>query len=174
MNIETVTDLAVPQYPVVVPGVGPTRARGMIIGEAPGRNEVIQGIPFCGQSGEVLDEALECAGTTRDEFFITNVFKGDVGVGNKNPKSAQPADHRGLLDQEVEDDVDLIGILLLGRFATRAFIPACPRLGELVGDKSDFEGIALFPCWHPAYTIRRPKLRPDFRRVVATFVAETE
>jgi uracil-DNA glycosylase len=62
----------VPKY---VAGVGPLEPELMIIGEAPGKHEDEQGIPFVGASGQILDEALRDAGTTRGECYITNVVK---------------------------------------------------------------------------------------------------
>ncbi len=113
------TAAPLPQYPVLVRGVGPTPpARGMIVGEAPGENERMQGIPFSpdGDAGGRLDKALDLAEATRDEFFITNLFKGDVGTGNRNPRQGEIRDHRPLLIQEMID-VRPVAVLLLGAVA---------------------------------------------------------
>src|SRR5438552_4069564 len=93
------------RFPIVVSGVGPVPAPGMIIGEAPGRNEIAQGRPFVGASGEVLRQAFYMA-TQRDELlasgiYITNVFKGDVGKGNPNPSDEMVRDHSSILRQEI-------------------------------------------------------------------------
>src|SRR5574341_1542374 len=89
------------KYPVVVPGVGPIPALGMIIGEAPGRTEIEQGKPFCGRSGALLDEALKSNGGSRNMVYITNVFKGDVGSGNRNPTEMEIQDHWDILRDEI-------------------------------------------------------------------------
>ena len=61
--------------PRYVAGVGPLEPELMVVGEAPGKNEHEQGIPFVGASGEILNECLRKAGTTRNRCFITNVCK---------------------------------------------------------------------------------------------------
>ncbi|WP_236607679.1 UdgX family uracil-DNA binding protein [Sandaracinus amylolyticus] len=56
-------------------GAGPSRARVMLVGEQPGDREDLEGLPFVGPAGRVLDEALEEAGIARDDVFVTNVVK---------------------------------------------------------------------------------------------------
>lgn len=145
-----------PKYPVVVPGVGPVPALGMIVGEAPGRTEIERGTPFCGRSGRLLDDTLRNLGSGRESLYITNSFKGDVGSGNPNPTADQLSDHWPLLRAEI-DSVAPRGILLLGRVAISAFVPVEGRVGELVGRAIDGRDTVarLFPCWHPAYVLRQ-------------------
>jgi DNA polymerase len=151
----------------------------MIIGEAPGRNEIEQGIPFCGASGRVLDTALGLASVRRgnsyprDSYYITNLYKGDVGVDNRNPTSDEIAAHRFYLREEL-DTVRPLGILLLGRVAGQAFIPELDRMGDYVGRRIQWEGIQLFPCWHPAYTLYNREALADFQFTVAKFVLVTQ
>ena len=142
-----------PKYPVVVPGVGPVPALGMIVGEAPGRNEIEQGIPFCGRSGDLLDDALRSGASSRAEFYITNVYKGDVGSGNPNPTQEQIQDHWPLLRREIAD-VAPRGILLLGRVATEAFFHEVGRMADAIAQQAVAEGVRCFPCWHPSYVLR--------------------
>lgn len=165
-----------PNHPVVVPGVGPVPAPGMIVGEAPGRTEIEKGIPFCGRSGGLLDSALELAGSSRDKWYITNAFKGDVGIGNRNPTTAEIEDHRPLLEAEI-DRVKPRGILLLGRVATQVFVPGLGRMGDVVGTRiaSDAGDYHLYPCWHPAYVLRGGhEERTEFELAVVKFVLVSE
>ena len=161
------------RYPVVVPGIGPIPAPGMIVGEAPGRTEIERGTPFCGRSGRLLDDTLRDLGCRREDFYITNSFKGDVGSGNPNPTDEQLSDHWPLLRDEV-DSVAPRGILLLGRVAVSSFIPVEGRVGELVGrtfERRD-TGAKLFPCWHPAYVLRSSGLRAvEFHETIRRFIA---
>lgn len=162
------------KYPVVVPGVGPIPAPGMIIGEAPGRKEIEQGKPFVGQSGRVLDEALLLGGSDRSYFYVTNVFKGDVGSGNRNPTFNEINAHRHILDSEIAGTVPK-AILLLGAFATRTFIPVERGMGAIVGTVCTSESLGdakLFPCYHPAATLYNPRLRKSFNATVLKFVKE--
>lgn len=157
------------KYPIVVPGVGPVPAPGMIIGEAPGRNEIANGIPFCGDSGRVLDEALVGAGTTRARYFITNCYKGDVGSGNRNPTQEELYAHRDILRQELED-VCPLGVLLLGRIASQTFIPEITRMGDWIGERVQLGEVYYYPCYHPAYTLYNRSAREAFDETVAAFV----
>jgi uracil-DNA glycosylase family 4 len=143
----------------------------MIIGEAPGENERREGAPFWpeGDSGRRLDEALVRAKATRDEFFITNLFKGNVGKKNRDPYQDEVRDHRPLLAQELMD-VQPVAVLLLGKVAVRDFLPACHPLGDWIREEFQIGRIRWFPCWHPANTYRRPVTLPDFNAVVKAFV----
>lgn len=160
------------RYPVVVPGVGPVPAPGMIVGEAPGRTEIERGVPFCGRSGQLLDDALRSGGSSREELYITNVFKGDVGVGNRNPTDDEVANHSGLLADEVRS-VAPRGILLMGGFAIHAFQVEVRRVGEVVGTAIDRGDASprLFPCWHPAYVLRQNGTRAvEFYETIGRFI----
>ena len=141
----------------------------MIIGEAPGENERRQGIPFSpnGDAGSRLDEALHLARATRDRFFITNLFKGDVGRRNRDPYQREIRDHRHVLIQEMIS-VQPTAILLLGSVAVRDLLPACHPLDDWVGKSFQIESICWFPCWHPVN--RDPKTRPQFKHAVKAFV----
>lgn len=160
------------KYPIVVPGVGPVPAPGMIIGEAPGRKEIEYGIPFCGRSGALLDDALVGGGATRSRYYITNCFKGDVGVGNRNPTEDELHAHRDILRREIED-VRPLGVLLLGRVAVQTFIPEVIRLGDWVSERVRIGGIYYCPCWHPAYVLRNATKRDEFYECIAAFIEGT-
>lgn len=165
-------ELPITKFPVVVPGVGPVPAPGMIIGEAPGRKEIEQGKPFVGRSGTLLDEALVRAGATRERFYITNVYKGDVGSGNRNPTEDEIRDHRHYLRAELEA-VRPSGVLLLGRVAVLSFLPDIERLGDHVTRRYSIGGIHYYPCWHPAYCLRNKSALSDFKYTVMKFVLVT-
>lgn len=157
------------KYPVVVPGVGPIPAPGMIVGEAPGRNEIEQGKPFCGRSGALLDEALGASGATRSEVYITNVFKGDVGIGNRNPDSDEIHDHRNILLDEVSA-CNPKAILLLGRIAAEAFFPEIGRMGSVVGQVGKWARYETMVLYHPAYVLRGGYSRQVWVSLVGDFI----
>lgn len=140
-------------FPIVVHGVGPVPCPYMIIGEAPGREEIQRGEPFVGRSGKFLDESLERVGLTRSDVYITNVFKGDVGSGNRNPTPQEIASHWESLGVEISEG-NPAGILLVGAVATRAFLPGTKRMGDVVGRRIWDGGRHLYPVWHPAYILR--------------------
>lgn len=141
------------KYPIVVPGVGPKPCAFMIVGEAPGREEIASGEPFVGRSGEYLSESLGRVGLDRSDVYITNVFKGDVGSGNRNPTPQEIAAHGESLRSEITE-VNPAGILLLGAVATRAFIPEVKRMGDVVGKRIQVDGRHVYPVWHPAFILR--------------------
>lgn len=158
------------KYLVIVPGVGPVPAPGMVVGEAPGRNEIENGVPFCGASGRLLDGAFAACGRSRDEFYITNAFKGDVGAGNRNPTQEELDDHWPLLEAEIVG-VRPRGILLLGRVATEAFMPGISVMGSVVGQVFRSHGANVYPCWHPAYILRMGRRKQaEFEAHIANFI----
>lgn len=162
-----------PNFPILVPGVGPVPAPGMIIGEAPGRNEIEQGTPFCGRSGELLDRTLEDFGGARADYFVSNTFMGDVGVGNSDPTVAQLEDHRPVLEAEIAM-VDPVCILLLGRVACHSF-GYTGSMRDIVGDlRWLLHEPLLIPCYHPAATMYNSTLIEPFRYAVARFVLLTD
>lgn len=159
--------------PVAVWGEGPVPSPYMVVGEAPGRNEIEQGKPFCGRSGDLLDAALEYAGLARGAAFVTNAYKGDVGSGNRNPTSAEILDHRPYLLDELAA-VQPRGILLLGRIAAEAFGLEFGRLGDIVGRRlGGASEVPLYPSYHPAYVLRGGYSQEEFKYDVARFVLIT-
>lgn len=153
---------------VVVPGEGPLPCNGVIIGEAPGRTEIEQGRPFCGRSGALLDESLRLSGYRREQFYITNIFKGDVGLGNRNPTTTEIDSHWDYLLDEI-GKARPKGLLLLGRVATEAFVTITRGMGACVGERIPSGSYVYFPCWHPAYILRNPSKRMEFDKTISLF-----
>ena len=145
----------------------------MIIGEAPGRREIETGTPFIGASGLLLGKALQQAGSDPGSFYITNVFKGDVGEGNRNPSAAEIADHRDILEDEIKA-VSPAAILLLGSVATRQFVGGRYRMREVVGREYYRGGPSFVPCYHPAATMYNHELLDTFYKTVEMFVDITK
>lgn len=154
------------KYPIVVPGAGPIPCRGMIVGEAPGREEIKQGIPFVGKSGNLLVESLAAARASRWDFYITNIFKGDVGRGNRNPTQEELADHWRLFLDELKV-VAPERLLILGTIAADWILPAWER-----HEWALYEPEALV-TWHPSYVLRRQDAKPSFMEDVRRFVEAT-
>jgi DNA polymerase len=91
----------------------------MIVGIAPGANEVAAGKPFVGPAGETLNGALSAAGASRDDFYITNVYKLKT-LKNENPTDDQIRAHAPYLLAELRK-VEPCVILLLGEIPVRTF-----------------------------------------------------
>lgn len=174
------------KFPILVPGVGPVPAPGMIIGEAPGRNEIESGTPFCGRSGALLDSTLSDFGGDRRSYFVSNTFMGDVGDGNSDPTVEHIEDHRLVLQSEIAK-VQPACILLLGRIACQSFgrwgISFNGPMRDYVGDKYWCEynqyapflnNTVIIPSYHPAATMYNSTLIEPFRYAVARFVLLTD
>jgi len=154
----------------VVFGEGDPGAGLMIVGEGPGREEDLQGRPFVGRSGQLLDRLLEEeAGLARKQVYIANVVKCRP-PGNRDPLPEEISACRPYLDQQV----DLIGprvVLTLGNFATRALLGTTEGISRLRGRSYPFGGrdAVLVPTFHPAAALRgggevMAKMRADFVR----------
>jgi len=138
-------------FPVCVPGIGPVPCDHMIVGEAPGREEIEERAPFVGPAGKVLDKALACCGASREVIYITNAFKGDVGPTNRDPTDQELADHHPLLMDEIQCVRPRI-VMSLGLISTRALLPDLfPRSNSRLRDvvavphDSSVAGIPVIP-----------------------------
>lgn len=144
-----------------VPGEGDPRARLMIVGEGPGETEDLQGRPFVGRAGELLDKILEAAGVSRPDVFITNIVKcraADVVEGkpqNRAPNAPEVDACRPYLVRQVEMIRPAV-ILCLGAPAAHACID---RDFNLSGQRGEwFEGpfgSRMMATYHPAFILRR-------------------
>ena len=149
----------------VVPGFGNPEARVMLIGEAPGKNEDLQGRPFVGAAGKYLTELLGYAGLTREEVFIGNVLKCRP-PSNRDP---QP-DEITLCAPFLRDQVRVIGpeyIVTMGNFATKFILRTDRGITKLHGRLEQAGRFKVFPVFHPAAAIydrtKRESLEEDFR-----------
>jgi DNA polymerase len=157
-----------------VPGRGNPKARGLILGEAPGAEEERLGRPFIGPSGRLLSEALAEAGLEEDELWITNVIKTRP-PDNRTPTGQEVIDVLDELDFEISS-VEPEVILALGNIALFALTGedtgVTRRRGHWETAVVAGAGIPVLPCMHPAFVRRnRPKYEDAFRRDVAQFAA---
>ena len=141
-----------------VPGRGNPAADWMFIGEAPGRDEDLQGLPFVGRSGQLLTSMISALGLARDQVFIANA------INCRPPNNRDPAEH------EVEQckpylkaQIDMVKprvIVALGRISARLLLDAHEKtpMSELRGAVHRYEktGIPLIVTYHPAYLLRSP------------------
>lgn len=142
----------------VVFGEGDPHARLMVVGEGPGRDEDLQGRPFVGRSGQLLDRLLlEEAGLQRRQVYITNVVKCRP-PNNRDPLPDEIAACRPYLESQVE----LIGpsvILTLGNFASRTLLGTTEGITKLRGRSYAYPGpgskpVLVVPTFHPAAALR--------------------
>jgi uracil-DNA glycosylase family 4 len=148
-------------------GVGHKQARWLIVGEAPGENEDLQGEPFVGQAGKLLDNMLKALGRSRvtddpaRSVYIANVLKCRP-PGNRNPALEEVLRCEPYLRRQVALLQPQI-ILAMGRFAAQSLLQhslpevATMPLGRLRGQVYQYEGVPVVVSYHPAYLLRTPQ-----------------
>jgi len=133
----------------------------MIIGEAPGKNEDLTGVPFVGAAGKFLDELLAVAGLERDEVFIANVVKCRP-PGNRDPRPIEIETCVPFLREQVRVISPQI-IVTLGNFATRVVLKTDAGITGLRGTVHEVGRFKVLPVYHPAAAIYdRTKREPLF------------
>lgn len=135
-------------------GVGNSNADAMLIGEAPGRDEDLQGEPFVGRAGKLLNDILKAVNFKREEVYIANILK------------CRPPNNRDPLPLEMETcipylhkQIELIQpkvILCLGRVAANGLLDKKLSLGQLRESTYEFNGIKVMATYHPAALLRNP------------------
>jgi DNA polymerase len=138
----------------IVFGVGNPNADLMFVGEAPGADEDVQGIPFVGRAGQLLTKIIEAIDFRRDDVYIANVIKCRP-PGNRNPDPDEVETCEPFLFQQI----DLIKpkvIVALGKFAAQALLRTEDPISRLRGRVFDYRGAKLIPTFHPAYLLRNP------------------
>lgn len=146
----------------VVFGVGSPSADLMFVGEAPGQQEDLQGEPFVGRSGQLLDRlVLEEMGLTRDGFYIANTVKCRP-PGNRDPELAEIAACRPWLETQV-DLIDPKVVVTLGNFAAKLLLGTTEGITRLRGRAYPFRRGMLVPTYHPAAVLRSPGLTAQIR-----------
>ena len=150
-------------------GVGHAQADWMIVGEAPGEQEDLQGEPFVGAAGQLLDQMLRAVGLSRRaesgegadddqagdpsrRVFIANTLKCRP-PRNRNPEPDEMARCEPFLKRQVELVKPKL-ILLMGRFAVTQLLKSEDAIGKLRGRVHHYEGIPVIVTYHPAYLLR--------------------
>jgi DNA polymerase len=157
----------------VVFGAGNADAELLFVGEAPGANEDLQGLPFVGAAGKLLEQLLGEIGLSREEVFIANVLKCRP-PGNRDPQASEIENCRPYLARQIELIAPRV-ICTLGNFSTKLLRgdpagitrvhgqPEVRTIGEHV--------VRLYPLFHPAAALYTPRtletLREDFARLPA-------
>jgi len=138
-------------------GMGNPNAKIMFVGEAPGREEDLQGEPFVGKAGQLLDKILAAINFKREEVYIANILK------------CRPPENRDPLPDEIQtcephllEQIRIIQpkiICALGRIAAQALLKTKLPLGQLRGKIHDYHGIKFLVTYHPAALLRYPQYK---------------
>ncbi|OGP82726.1 MAG: uracil-DNA glycosylase [Deltaproteobacteria bacterium RBG_16_54_11] len=143
----------------VVFGEGNPQARLVFVGEAPGREEDLQGRPFVGRAGELLTRIIEAIDLTREEVYIANIVKCRP-PGNRNPQPDEIRTCLPFLRRQLETIRPRI-ICALGTFAAQTLLETEERISILRGRFYAYQGARLMPTYHPAFLLRNPQFKRD-------------
>jgi len=144
----------------VVFGEGNPNAKLMFIGEAPGREEDLQGKPFVGRSGEVLTKMIEnVLNLNRKDVYIANIIKCRPPQ-NRDPELSEVESCKGYILKQIEIIKPQI-IVTLGRIAFRYLLNDETPITKARGKIYDFKGIKVIPTFHPSYLLRNPSKKKE-------------
>jgi uracil-DNA glycosylase len=154
-------------------GAGNADADLMFVGEAPGAQEDLQGLPFVGRAGKLLDQLLEEVGLRRDEVFVANVLKHRP-PGNRDPLPDEIDACKPYLYRQIELTEPRV-VCTLGNFATKLLTRSSRGIMSVRGKPQAHElggrWVWVYPLCHPAAALRTPAtlqaLREDFRGLPA-------
>ena len=148
-------------------GSGNSSAEILFIGEAPGRNEDLQGKPFVGQAGKILDELLLSIGFDRSDVFIANVLKCRP-PDNRDPKLEEINICKRYLLKQIEI-IDPKIICTMGKYSTQLVLNTDTPITKLRGKVFRVENRMVLPINHPAAALYTPSrfgiLKEDFQRI---------
>jgi uracil-DNA glycosylase family 4 len=140
-------------------GNGNPEAELVFVGEAPGRDEDLQGEAFVGSAGQLLTKIINAMGLKRETVFICNVIKCRP-PGNRDPLPSEIEKCEPFLEAQL-DIIRPRVICALGSFAARTLLRTEERISQLRGRTREYRGIPLIPTFHPSYLLRNPEAKRD-------------
>ena len=138
-------------------GVGNPKADIVFIGEAPGEQEDLQGVPFVGRAGKLLDKILTAIELTRNDVYICNVLKCRP-PNNRDPLPSEVEKCEPYLVKQIEKIQPRL-IVALGRVAGKTLIKMDVPLKEMRGKTHDYHGTPLRVTYHPAALLRNSNFK---------------
>jgi DNA polymerase len=150
-----------------VPGEGNPDTDILFIGEAPGKNEDLQGRPFVGAAGKFLDELIASINRKREDIFIANIIKHRP-PGNRDPLPDEVTAYTPWLDEQIRIIAPPL-IVALGRYAMEYLLGPGFSISKIHGQPKRRQGRVIMPIYHPAAALYRrdwqPILRADFQKI---------
>jgi DNA polymerase len=143
----------------IVFGAGNPRADLMFVGEAPGREEDEQGVPFVGAAGQLLTRIIEAIGTKREQIYIANAVLCRPPE-NRNPEPDEVAACRPFLEEQIRLVSPRV-IVTLGTFAAQVILETDEPISKLRGRWHVAHGARVMPTFHPAFLLRQPQRKRD-------------
>jgi uracil-DNA glycosylase family 4 len=151
----------------LVMGDGNANAEIVFIGEAPGKNEDEQGLPFVGAAGRFLNEMLASIGLERSDIYITNIVKYRP-PNNRDPAPEEKAAFLPFLKEQIEVIKPKL-IVTLGRHSMEVLLPDTLRISQCHGQPKRYNGQIYMPLFHPAAALynggMRETLMEDFAKI---------
>jgi len=135
-----------------VPGEGNIEAELMFVGEAPGRDEDIQGKPFVGKAGQLLTRIINAMEFRREDVYITNVVKCRPPE-NRTPHKTEIEKCQAYLLEQLEL-IEPRVVVALGKVAADFFVPSNLGMTALRGNFYPYGALQVMPTFHPSYIIR--------------------
>jgi len=135
-------------------GEGNPKAEIVFVGEAPGRDEDIQGRPFVGRAGQLLTRIIIAMGLKREDVYICNILKCRP-PGNRNPRPEEIMTCEPFLIKQLQT-INPKVICALGTFAAHTLLKTDVPITVLRGKFHTYHGIQLMPTYHPAFLLRNP------------------
>jgi len=143
----------------IVFGAGNPRAELVFVGEGPGHDEDIQGLPFVGRAGKLLTQMIEAMGLRRDDVYICNVVKCRPPE-NRRPEDDEVATCSPYLYRQL-DAIAPKAIVCLGGVAAQTLLKTKDPISRFRGNWFDFRNTKLMATYHPAYLLRNPAAKGE-------------
>ena len=153
----------------IVFGAGNPRAELVFVGEGPGHDEDLQGLPFVGRAGQLLTQMIEAMGLSRGEVYIANVVKCRPPE-NRTPEKDEVSTCMPFLLRQI-GAIEPKVVVCLGSVAAQTLLNTNKSISRFRGEWFDFHGARLLATYHPAYLLRNPHAKPevwtDLKKVMA-------
>jgi uracil-DNA glycosylase family 4 len=143
----------------IVFGAGNPKASLVFVGEGPGHDEDLQGLPFVGRAGKLLTQMIEAMGLRRDDVYIANVVKCRPPE-NRPPEKDEVATCSPYLLRQIDAIAPKV-IVCLGSVASQSLLGTTNSISKYRGQWFDYRGTRLIATYHPAYLLRNPAAKSD-------------
>lgn len=143
----------------IVFGVGSPKAELVFVGEGPGHDEDVQGIPFVGRAGQLLTQMIEAMGLKRSDVYICNVIKCRPPE-NRTPEKDEVVTCSPFLFRQLAVIQPKV-ICCLGSIAAQTLLGTNKGISHFRGEWFDFRGSRLIATYHPAYLLRNPNAKGE-------------
>ena len=153
----------------IVFGDGDEQAQLVFVGEGPGHDEDVQGLPFVGRAGKLLTQMIEAMGLRREDVYICNIVKCRP-PGNRQPERDEVATCSPFLDRQLAAIRPRV-IVCLGNVAAQTLLGTNKSISQFRGQWFDFRGSKMLATYHPAFLLRTPSAKSevwtDLKKVMA-------